>query len=175
LVFGPLGTLQNVAVISWMHITPVVGLRLLVLVCCWPVVGVPVVTPVVMPVVTPSALAALMFASWLFAVAFVGDVCACTLGAASTKTSAAIKANFFTGPTRLLSRTGRHALARLVNVPGLRFVRSRLSQCARWPLFFKEPRAKHSKPAPCAGQSERCRALDMIMFPSTIWKMIRFN
>jgi hypothetical protein len=34
LVFGPLGTLQNVAVISWMHITPVVGFRLLVLVCC---------------------------------------------------------------------------------------------------------------------------------------------
>jgi len=100
LVFGPLGTLQNVAVISWMHIMPVVGFRLLVLVCCWPVVVMPVVTPLVMP----SALAVLVFASWLFAVAFVGDVCACTLGAANisgTKTSAAIKASFFIGPTRL--------------------------------------------------------------------------
>ena len=103
MVFGPLGTLQNVAVISWMHITPVVGFRLLVLVCCWPVVGVPVVMPVVTPVVMPSALAALLFASWLFAVAFVGEVCACTLGAANTsgtKTSEAIKTNFFMGPTR---------------------------------------------------------------------------
>jgi len=79
---------------------PVVGFRLLVLVCCWPVVVMPVVTPLVMP----SALAVLVFASWLFAVAFVGDVCACTLGAANisgTKTSAAIKASFFIGPTRL--------------------------------------------------------------------------
>jgi hypothetical protein len=52
----------------------------------------------------PSALAVLLFASWLFAVAFVGEVCACTLGAASTsgtKTGTAIKANLFMGPTRL--------------------------------------------------------------------------
>jgi hypothetical protein len=95
LVFGPLGTLQNVAVISWMQITPVVGLWLLVLVCCWPVVGV--------PVVMPSAFAVLAFASWLFAMAFVGEVCACTLGAANTngtRTSAAIETSFFMGPTR---------------------------------------------------------------------------
>lgn len=90
-MFGPLGTLQNVAVISSMQITPVVGLRLLV--CCWVVVGV--------PVVTPSALAVLLFASWLFVVAFVGAVCAWTLGGANagnTKASAVIKASFFIGP-----------------------------------------------------------------------------
>jgi hypothetical protein len=101
LVFGPLGTLQNVAVISWVQITPVVGLRLPD--CGWPVVVTPVVTPVGAPVVTPSALAVLLFASWLFVVAFVGEVCACTLGGASTsdtQTSAAIKASFFMGATR---------------------------------------------------------------------------
>jgi hypothetical protein len=98
-VFGPLGTLQNVAVISSMQITPVVGLRLLVLVCCWPVV----VTPVPTPVVIPSALAVLLFPSWLFVVAFVGEVCACTLGGANmsgTMTSAAIRASLFMGATR---------------------------------------------------------------------------
>jgi hypothetical protein len=84
-VLGPLGTLQNVAVISSMQITPVVGLRLLV--CCWLVVGV--------PVVTPRVLAVLLFVSWLFVVAFVGEVCAWTLKDANTgvtRTSAAIRA-----------------------------------------------------------------------------------
>jgi len=101
-VFGPLGTLQNVSVISSMQITPVVGLRLPD--CCWPVVGV--------PVVTPSALAVLLVASWLFVVAFVAEVCAWTLGggnSSDTKASAAIEASFFMGATRF-RRSGRRFL-----------------------------------------------------------------
>jgi len=91
LIFGPLGTLQNVAVISWMQITPVPG-PLWLLDCCWPVVGA--------PVVTPSALAVLLFASWLFVVAFAGVVCAWALGdvsATDAKIGAAIKASLFMG------------------------------------------------------------------------------
>jgi hypothetical protein len=156
LVFGPLGTLQNVAVISWMHITPVVGFRLLVLVCCWPVVGVPVVMPVVTPVVMPSALAVLLFASWLFAVAFVGEVCACTLGAANTsgtKTSEAIKTNFFMGPTR--SCCGLAATLWDVSstplLPGLFEADCRK---ARQP-FQKPSRKQISLPPPCAAFPKR--------------------
>jgi hypothetical protein len=91
LIFGPLGTLQNVAVISWMQSTPVPG-PLWLLDCCWPVVGA--------PVVTPSALAVLLFASWLFVVAFAGVVCAWALGdvsATDAKIGAAIKASLFMG------------------------------------------------------------------------------
>jgi hypothetical protein len=83
LIFGPLGTLQNVAVISWMQSTPVPG-PLWLLDCCWPVVGAPVVT----------------FASWLFVVAFAGVVCAWALGdvsATDAKIGAAIKASLFMG------------------------------------------------------------------------------
>jgi hypothetical protein len=103
-VFGPLGTLQNVAVISSMQITPVVNLWLPV--CCCPVVEV----PVVLPVAVPSALAVLLFASWLLVVAFAGVVCACALcgaNAGDTKASAAIKASFFMGHSFPL-RTGRY-------------------------------------------------------------------
>jgi hypothetical protein len=95
-VFGPLGTLQNVAVISSIQITPVVGFWLPDR--CWPFV----VTPVAAPAAVPRALAALLVAPWLFAAAFVGEVCACTFGGANTsdsKTSAAIKTSLFMGAT----------------------------------------------------------------------------
>jgi hypothetical protein len=93
-VFGPLGTLQNVAVISSIQITPVVGLWLPD--CRWPFV----VTPVAAPVAVLRALAALLVTPWLFAVTFVGEVCAGTFGGSNTsdsKTSAAIETSLFMG------------------------------------------------------------------------------
>ena len=108
-------------------------------------------TPVVTPVVMPSALAVLLFASWLFAVAFVGEVCACTLGAANTsgtKTSEAIKTNFFMGPTR--SCCGLAATLWDVSstplLPGLFEADCRK---ARQP-FQKPTRKQISLPPPCA-------------------------
>jgi len=155
-----------------MHIMPVVGFRLLVLVCCWPVVVMPVVTPLVMP----SALAVLVFASWLFAVAFVGDVCACTLGAANisgTKTSAAIKASFFIGPTRLCCGLAA-TLWDVSSTPLLPGLFEADCRKARRP--FQKPSANKFPYRRLARLfSETCRVADMIMFPSTIWKMIRFN
>jgi hypothetical protein len=93
-VFGPLGTLQNVAVISSIQITPVVGLWLPD--CRWPFV----VAPVAAPVAVLRALAVLLVVSWPFAAAFVREVCACTSRDANTsdsKNSAVIKTSLFMG------------------------------------------------------------------------------
>jgi hypothetical protein len=93
-VFGPLGTLQNVAVISSIQITPVVGPWLPD--CRWPFV----VAPVAAPVAVLRALAVLLVVSWPFAVPFVGEFCAGAFGGSNTsdsKTSAAVETSLFMG------------------------------------------------------------------------------
>jgi len=134
--------------------TPVVGLWLPD--CCWPLVVVLVAAPVVMPVVTPSALAVLAFANWLFVVAFVGEVCACTLdsvNASDTRTSAAIQADLCIVLFILLF---------MANSLSPRRQRS-------WCWLRSKP-ARHLAPVLQNGQRS-----DTITVPSTIWKMFRLN